>query len=165
MAGIIDAANDKDIKDPQLSQIAQQVQAKLQPDMQHPFQAILVSGLHIMFDPSTKHLLQERVQRSVSSPNPAQSIGDVAARLVVLISHEAQGKLQLPAAVPAAIVLLCHILDYAEKTGQMKVDPQLIASAVQTCTANMLKYCGVGPQQIMQAKQAAANGGAQNGAA
>jgi hypothetical protein len=83
------------------------------------------------------------------------AIGSGVAKLMALLIHKSGGKMPPQVAVPAALLLLCEVLQFMEDAGDLKVDNDLMAECTSSTGSAMLQALGVTPEklQALKAKQ------------
>jgi len=125
------------VHDPILDQMIQQIEAQLPPGKKADYQAIVVSGMKMLFHDTTHKYLQKAVAQG--QVNPPTAVKGVVSMLAVIYQHSNQ-RMSIPMAVPAGITLLCHILDYAEKASGAQTDRNTLAQMVHALTIAILKF-------------------------
>ena len=60
------------------------------------------------------------------------------------------GQLDMRAAIPAGVVLLCEGLDWMEKAGMIAVNNATLSSAMKSMMTSTLQLFGVTPQKLAQ---------------
>ena len=146
------------VTDPNLTKIISGISSKVKPNMAANFNAVVISGMQLLFSPKTAFMLK----RGLSSGPLAVVVPKGIANTIATISNEAKGKMSIEAALPASIVLMCHVLDYAERTGAGQVNAQVISQITQATATAVLNKLGITQQVIANAAQSkgAANGNA-----
>ncbi len=135
--------------DPSLQQMAQQITSKIPLTKMAHFLAIENSGMQVIFSKETSHL----INKYIKSNDLVGSISNSIAMLLAYIYKESNKKMDISMAGPAGLVLMCHVLDYAEQTGMIQLNPQLIAQCAQATAMASLKVFGIGQAQIDAAIQ------------
>ncbi len=150
MVGIIQSAQSSPIKDPTLNKMAAGVEAKVTGALRHQLVAAVLSGMQVMFSPQTIGLLKQRL----SGGDPDQTVPQGIAQLMAVIYKESGRKMDIRIASPAAIILMCHALDFGEQTGiTQPLNPQQVAQIAQDTALAVLKVFGIGQPQIDAAVQ------------
>ena len=158
MPGIIQSAQSSPIKDPTLNKLAQSVEGKVSAALRPQLMATIVSGMQVMFSQQTAGMLKQRL----SAADPDQTVPQGIAQLMALIYKESGRKMDIRIVAPAAIVLMCHALDFGEQTGiTQPMNAQQVAQLAQDTAMAVLKVFGIGQPQIDAAVQRGQ--GAQNG--
>jgi hypothetical protein len=139
---------------PLLQKAEQAAQSKIPAQFQNAFQRIVTAGLKVMYSPQTHEMMVQEMNK----PQPIEaSAAEGVAKLMGILWHEGKGTLPMQAMIPAAVVLLCEGLDFAEKAGKAKVTPQILAEATKQCMSDLMQILGITPQKIQaaaaQAKQ------------
>lgn len=142
-------------KDQSLVQIEKGIEANVKPQDRKAYLAVVVSGNQILFSQDTMHLLIKIVKQA----NFMSQLPNKVANLLALISNHsgknAQGQpLMNPALVgPAAAVLACHIMDFAESAAGVKLNPNIIATTLHDVIMASLQKFGIGSKEIEQIKK------------
>lgn len=148
-----------DSSDPILAKVQDGVRANLPPQFRVAVQRIVLAGMKVMFSPETHHLMLQAIQ---TDSDPAHAVGMGVTQLLTLLWKESKGTMPIPALVPAGILLCCEGLDFMEKSGMIKVTPDIVDNAVQTVTAYMMQKLGYTPQDMARIAQAPGAGGGQS---
>jgi hypothetical protein len=138
----------QDIKDPTLDRTVAELEANMEPKMKAGYQQIVVAGMKLLFDGKTHHLLQNKLKEAKSSKNFGLGIVKGTAELMAVLYQASKQKMFVPAIVPASVTLMCHILDYAEHAGMIKVTPQLVAEATRVLVPTVLKTFGINRETV-----------------
>lgn len=133
--------------DPMLQKVADGIDAKVPKELQQAYLQVVVSGMKVMFDPRTTKMMQQALS---ASPDMVKNVSTGIASLLVILYKESNKQMSVPAAMLAAIVLMCHALDYAEQTMGLKITPDLIAQCTHATQMAALAKFGIGQQQINQ---------------
>lgn len=138
------------ISDPILQKIQKQIEAKVPPDLKKDYLAVVVAGMKVMFSPETSNLLMDRLK---ASDDVVKNVSSGIADLLALLYQESGQKMSVPAAMFAAIVLMCQALDVAEKTMGIQITPDMAAACAEaTAKASMAKF-GIDDQKVQQTLQ------------
>jgi hypothetical protein len=155
------------VSDPILKQIEDGVEAKVPEPLKQMYQSVVTAGMAVMFSKQTHDLMQKRL---TAKPDLVEAVSSAVADLVAGVYNQVAPKLGTPekqkfpaAAAMASTVLMCQMLDYAEKTMGAKVTPEMAGNCAQVTSRAVLAKFGIGQQQIVgavQAGQRAQQGGA-----
>lgn len=132
---------------PLLQQTEQSIKAKIQPQFLPQFQLILTNALKLLYSSSLHQRMAQGIQ---TSPNPEQNAAQGAANIVGLALNQDPTKRQVQAIVPAAMVIMCEILDFIGQTGKAQITPQLIAQCTEDTGAATLKMLNISQDQMHQ---------------
>ena len=152
--GLLNAKPDGGVQQPQqssdpiLSQIEQGIEAKVPPEMKKAYMAVVVAGMKVMFDAKTSKFMEQRLS---ASDDIVTNVANGIADLIMLIYNESKRTMSIPAAMLAAITLMCKALDYAEKTMGVKVDQQMAAACTKATTTACMNKFGITQDKIDQA--------------
>lgn len=156
---------------PTLTQIVQNISAKVPQNEQQMFQKWCIAGQKIMFDPKM-HQNMQLVKDPAARQNPVPTIAQGTAGLIWIMYSQA-GKPKLTNELVqvmgfAAIVLMCHAIDFAEQSLKIQFTPQMISECTKWLVQHLFERVGVGPQQLQdmidknaQGNQAASGDSAQ----
>lgn len=142
------SADGQNLTDPILKQIEQGIEAKIPPELKQGYMQVVAAGMRVMFDPQTAKFTQQRLD---AGGDPVQGVAQAISDLLVLLYHESKKQMSIPAAMLAAITLMCQALDVAEKIGKIQVTKELVAQCVKATTAMCMQKFGIGQEQIQQA--------------
>ena len=145
-------AQDEQVQDPLLEQMIQGIEAKLPPNVQSMYHAAVLAGMKVLFSDQTHSMLSDKMS-SLQGQDVAGPAVDGTVKLIGLITKESQGKLRPAAAIPAGITLLCHILDFAEKSIGTTVDETMLSGAIQQLVPKLLALFGITKDKVAQAVQ------------
>lgn len=135
MAGLIN-----DVKAPLLTQTIQKAEASLPPKYRRGYDAIMAAGLKAMFDEGTFRYTQEYL-RSIKSPQDAPKIvAHGILKLISIIFNQTKGKMPLEPSGTAALVLMCHALEYVERSMKMPVTPEILAQTTHLVSQGLALF-------------------------
>lgn len=94
-------------------------------------------------------------------------VGEGAAKLMIVLWTDSQGKLPLRVLIPAGVILTCQALEFIMESGAIEdVDNALVDTAVQEYASSILQLMGATPEQVQAlVEQAAAKQGGPAGPA
>lgn len=147
-------------QDPILAQVEQEIEEQVPPDLRQGYDAIILSGMDVMFNPKTADLMNQQLSQSDDIVN---NVAEGIAKLMVILYNESKGAFSIPAAGLASISLMTQALDYWEKTGGGQVTEDMVAQATKATMMQVLEKFGITGdqlQQVMAAGQQAQAGGA-----
>ena len=140
---------DEQIQDHLLDQLVQGIEEKLPPEIADLYHRAVVAGMKVLFSDQTHNMLTDKLSQ-LRGQDVVAPVVEGTVKLVGLITKESQGKLTPPAAIPAGITLMCHILDFAEKNGNTQITKDVLASAVQMLVPKLLTLFGITKEQVQQ---------------
>lgn len=148
-----------DSNDSLIAAVQDKVRASVPPQFRVAVQKIYLAGMKLMYSPETHQIMTQQLQ---GSEFPAQAVARGVAALMTIMFRQSKGTMPLPAATPAAILLVCEALDYMEQTKQVQMSPELLSDAVQQVVAILLQKVGLSPDKLMSGiNQNAQNAGMQ----
>lgn len=162
MAGLINSAKSQPTQDSILKKTVAQIEAKVPQEFRKNYDAIVVSGMKIMFDKKTH---KQMVQMLQESPDIAQNVAKGISMLIAIIANESGGKVRREAAMLASIVLMTEALDFAAKAMGAQITPDLLAQCTEATKAEMFKLMKITPEMEQQAIQAGQQGQGEQDAA
>lgn len=139
------------IQDPLLVQVKREMEAKIPPELQDGYQRILVAGMKLMYSKETAKYAADYLKQVKAANNDPAMIAHGIIKLLEIVRRESQGKMSVPAAYPAAIVLMCYALEDMEKMLGAKITPELIAQTTRAVTAGYFALFQITQEQIKQA--------------
>lgn len=146
--------------DPILKQIQDGIDAKVSPNLKRDYLAVVVAGMKVITDPKSS---QRIVQKLRTTQNLPQDVAQGTANIMALVANSSNGNINVPAAMPASIVIMCQILDLAEKTAGLKLTPDIAAQCTKATADAVLEKFGADDQKVnavVQSAQAQQNKGA-----
>lgn len=140
-----------------IATVQTKVRESVPPQFRVAVQKIYLAGMKAMYSPDTHQLMLQQLQGN-SMPDDAVAKGVSA--LITILFRQSKGTMPIPAAAPAAILLVCEALDYLEQTKQVQVTPDLVSSAVQQVVALLMQKIGMTPDTMASTvNQSAAKAG------
>ena len=135
------------------------IKSKVPPQLAPLMQRIVAAGEKVMYSPTTHQMMI----KALSGPGDKGEIaGAAASKLIALLFTQMHGKLDMRAAIPAGVVLLCEGLDWMEKARMLTVNNATLSTAMKSMMTSTLQLFGVTPQKLaqMHAGQSGQQGGA-----
>ena len=129
---------------PLLQQTEQAIMQKIDPKLQMQLQRTVTAGLQIMYG-SKDNLIAKQLGKS---SDYAHNVGEGAAKLVGILYQQSKKTMPPSIAVPAATIFMCEGLDFLEKAGKVKVNPDLLSEATQDMGAAVMQLFGVSPDKM-----------------
>ena len=112
-----------ELTNPLLQQAQDKIEAGLTPENRADYMKIVVAGLHIALDKGPNGLLASMAK----SHDPIADAAKTAVSLVILMSRESKGVMPPKAMVPAALTLMLHALDFADRSKIVAIgEPELV---------------------------------------
>lgn len=123
-----------------LTQARDKAEASVPGQYKRGYTQILAAGLKAMFSDKTFPMMKEYLA-TIKSP---QDIPNVVAhgimKLLSILFNESQGRLQLEASGPAAIVLMTHALDYVEDVMKIQIDATVLAATTDLVNKGLMNF-------------------------
>jgi hypothetical protein len=140
-----------------IATVQQKVRESVPPQYRVAVQKIYLAGMKLMYSPETHQLMLQQLQGNLS---PAQAVARGVAAMMTILYRQSKGSMPIPAAAPAAILLVCEALDFLEQTHQATVNADVLSDAVQQVVAILMQKIGMTPDSMADAvnKNAAAAG-------
>lgn len=138
------------IENPVLKEMILKIEAQLTPQQKTKYLPIVNAGMKILFDDRTHKFVKETVRGSKELTKDA-----VRGTLWIIgqIANASKGTIAVEMAAPAAIVLLCYVVDFMEDMTGGRTSPDTIAKMVQTVTVETLKLFGITQEKLAQGIQ------------
>jgi len=132
-----------------LQKVKQQTEAKVLPKFKNSFDRIILAGEKFMYDDTTHDMMVSQLGEN----NPPEiNVGEGVAKLMGILWKEGKGTLPMQAFIPAATVLLCEAMDFAEKSGKIKITPDTLAGATKEMMSSLMQLLGITQEKIQAAK-------------
>jgi hypothetical protein len=135
---------------PLLQKVVDQIEEKVPEESKEAYSRLVTAGLKIMFDPAT-HANMQLVKNPNSVKDLPNTVSTGIAGLMYLMYMQSNKKLDRVALVYAGIVLMCHALDFAERSLGATITPQIVADTTKRLTDHIFQRLGITPEQIMEA--------------
>lgn len=135
---------------PLLTKIQNGVKAKIPANLQDAFLRTTLAGRKLMFDPQSHDLL---IQRLKQTPDLVVNAANGSANLVAYMYKESKKTMPAKVIAPAAMFLLCEMLDFLERSGKIQITKEVIAQATRSVAGATMHKFGVN-QQTMAAMKA-----------
>ena len=126
-------------------QVEQQIEQRLPAGVREPYEKIVISGMKFALK-GESNVLEQLEQ----SKDPLTDIVKGVIGIVGALRRAAKGAMPVDALVPAAMVLVLHGLDYAERAGLLKVDKAVIDQATQLFIETITPLLGLPPEKLVQ---------------
>lgn len=121
------------------------IEGDLTPENRANYTRIVVAGMKLALDKGPKGILASLKQ----SKNPLSDCATGAVNLCILMRRQSRGTMPVKAMVPAAMTLMLHALDFAERTGIIKtVGTAELSKATHTFTNTAFARFGITPQML-----------------
>lgn len=137
---------------PLLEKAEQAIQSKVQPQYQSGLSKMVHAGLLIMYDPSLKPQMMQKIS---ASTNPAQEAAQGSAMMVARLFKMSKNTIPAQLFAPAAMVFAFEYLDVVAKAGKAQITPQLIADTTQAVGDALMQAMGVSKDKLAQMVQQA----------
>ena len=137
------------IQDPILQQAIDQIDEKIPAANKADYLKIVVAGLKMLFQGASHQHLINAMAAAKQDPQkllPGAVKGTIG--IIGVIYKESQGKMKIPLAVPAGIVILCYILDFAEQSTGQKIEPDTLATLTHAVALGILKMFHIDQQKL-----------------
>ncbi len=128
-----------------LQRTEQAILEKSDPRLQPVITKVVDAGEQILYSEQTRDLVLQQLSQE---GDPLEIIGAGTAKIMAILQNKAKGTIPPEAFVPAANVLMCRVLDFAEQIGAVQVDNETVAQATQETNSAVLQVLGVSPQQL-----------------
>lgn len=129
-----------------VKQVETQIEQRLKAGVREPFEKIVIAGMKYALKGAGGNLMDQLDD----SKDPLTDIVKGAIGIVGALRRAAKGAMPVDALVPAAMVLVLHGLDYAERAGLLKVDKATIDQATQLFIETITPLLGLPPEKLTQ---------------
>ncbi len=167
MAGLLGSskraeAGKPSAKNPILTKTVTDLEAKIPASIRKNYDAIVVSGMRIMFDKKTHEQMVEMLKQS---NDIVQNVASGVSMLIGVIVSEVPKKIRRDAAMLASVTLMTEALDYASKAMGVQITPDLVGKCTIAVKEAVMKLMKITPEMEQQAIAAGQQqGNAQQGA-
>lgn len=121
MAGILNA-----VKDPLLKRMVVHIESRLTPDLRKNYDAIVVSGMKLMFSDTTHQYMTEYLDLIKGPQDVPKMVAHGIVKLLSIIQNQSKRAEPFPAAGPACMSLATMALEFVEKRNKINVDNRMI---------------------------------------
>lgn len=140
-------------QDPTIKETAQRLEKSIPAPFKQGYQRTLAAGMKFLFDQKTNRFLQDRAAMlTPDSSDPAFLAGE-AMQMFGVIWKESQGKVQMESAFYALMMLSLHALDFFDRLGVIRIDPDFLAQFFQRLSGLFLKFFQIDQPKIVAAIQ------------
>jgi hypothetical protein len=139
--------NENPIESPILKQAEQQLESRIAPPIQEAYARIVVAGMQTALHGDKGGILASLRD----SKNPIQDCAVGAINLCLILRKKSRGTMPLNAMIPAAMTLMLHALDFADKIGVAKVGAPQLVQATHIFGSDIMKKLGITPQILQNA--------------
>lgn len=136
-----------EMNNPLLEQAEQKVESQLEEENRANYLKIVVAGMHAALDGGPNSILASIKQ----SKDPISDCAKGAVSLVLILRKQAHGIMPLKAMVPAAMTLMLKALDFADRSGVVKVGRPELIKATKIFTDTIFARFGISKDQIAKA--------------
>lgn len=137
---------------PVLTNIIQGIQQHCPEQDKHDLSKIILAGKKILFDPNF-HKNMELVKNPESRQQPVQTIATGVTGLMYLMYVHSNKTLKPTPLILAGCVLMCDVMDFAEKSYGIQINPQMVADTWKLTMHLTMKKLGVSESDIEAAIQ------------
>ena len=135
-----------DPKDPLLNDMIDRLEAALPAQHKDDYQRIVVAGMKVLFSQDTGHLLDQGI--ATHKANLGRGVIDGTKKLIATLYQESGQRMSVPMSVPAAITLMCFMLDHIESATGAKVDADMLGKMIQALTQEILGFFKIDQGQL-----------------
>lgn len=122
-----------------LGKAEQAIEAKLTVQARQEVMRVVTAGLQVAMKGGPDSI----IAKIKDSQDPVDAAARGATVLVGLMAKQSRGTMPPRAFAPAAVILMLHALDFAQKLGMIKVDNQVIAEGTKKITDYILQAHGI----------------------
>lgn len=138
-----------------MNEILKKTQAALMeqadPRLKKPIEQTVEVGRKVLYSEGTQAMVAEELKRATDP----EAIGAGVAKLLAVLYNQAkkdlkQNGLPMQVAIPAAMLLLCEVLDLLEEAGRVQVDAAFLAECTSAAGSAILQMFKATPDVIQQ---------------
>lgn len=143
MGGMIES-----VQDPLLKRIVQGVEAKLTPDMKRNYDAIVVSGMKLMFSEGTFPEMERYLQNIRGPEDVPKIVAHGIVKMLSIIQNQSQQAEPFPAAGPACLTLMAQAMEYIEQKAQIDVSKEMVDDTITLIKEGIFSLYKITPEVI-----------------
>lgn len=136
-----------------VKQAEAKIESQLSRAVKKGYMKIVVAGMKYAMNGGPKSLLANLKE----SQDIVTDVVKGAVSVVGLLRRASRGSMPVEAMIPAAMVLVLHGLDYAERLGKVKVDESVLDAAVEKYIDLIAPAIGVTPERLAKATEEIGN--------
>jgi hypothetical protein len=140
----------KPLTDPMLKKIRDEVEKSVPAELKDGYLRIVVAGMKLIFSEQTNKMALNALTRAAAKVGPYRATALGVVTLIGIIYRESKGKMSIPAAFPASIVLLCYALEFLEKTTNLQVNEQNVAQMTKIVTLGVMKLFNITKENLVE---------------
>lgn len=125
---------------PLLKQVMQKAEASLPSKYRRGYDAIMAAGMKAMFDGATFKYTEEYLRRIKGPQDVPAIVSHGIVKLISLIWNSTHGKMPIEPSGTAAIVLMCHALDYVEQEMRLPISADVIAETTHLLSQGLTLF-------------------------
>jgi hypothetical protein len=133
-----------------LIQIEREITAKVPKPLKEEFDKILIAAETILFNPKS-HQNMTLIKHPESRQYPVETISEGVAGLMWMLYIRQKRKLSVETIIYGGIVVICKVLDFAERGLKMQITNQIIADTVKKACEKIFERMGITPKELMNA--------------
>ena len=130
-----------------IKQVEQRLESQISPQVRDAYMRIVVAGMKVAMDKGKEGLMASIAQ----SNNPLNDIVKGTLSIVGALRSKANGTMPVNAMILAGMALVLQGLDFADRTGVMKVTATEIDQATHLYTETLFSLLKISPSQIASA--------------
>lgn len=132
-----------------LEQAQQKIESQLDPKIMEDYRKVVVSGMRVALDKGPNSIMAS-LQKS---KNPLSDCAIGAINLVLLLRKQSRNTMPMKALVPGAMTLMLQALDFADRTGLLKVGNGELVQATHIFTSHIFKMLNITGPMLQTAAQ------------
>lgn len=143
MAGILNA-----VKDPLLKRMVVHIESRLTPELRKNYDAVVVSGMKLMFSEQTHQYMAEYLQMIKVPQDVPKMVAHGIIKLLSIIQNQSKQASPFPAAGPACMALACMALEFVEKRNKINVDNKIIDETMTLIKEGIFSLYKITPEVL-----------------
>jgi hypothetical protein len=129
--------------DPILEKIKQKLEASLPPALKEGVERIVVAALKILYSPQTHPAVQQVYEKIAAGQFQPTAIATGLVNLLGMVYQGSKGKMAVPAAYPAGIIILMYVLDDLKRMKGLTVTNALVSETAKLMAKLFVKKFGI----------------------
>lgn len=148
------------VRDPLLRQTVKNVERSLNPRTRGSYDSTVSAGMTLMWSQKFDQERESFLAMIKGPDDVPRIVAKGIVKVISIIQNEIKNaKEPIPAAVPAALVLMCQILEYVEKKRGIDITPNIVDRTTHLVNQGIFALYNITPE-VIQAIQSRKKGGA-----
>lgn len=121
------------------------INEKIPDEIQEQVDQLVTAGMTVMHSEKSHEMMLNQLR---AEGDVLENIGEGVAKLVGILWKDAQGNIDIKAVVPAGMILLCNVMEFASEAGMVELSNATLAQATKEFTSSFLQLMGATPENM-----------------